>query len=137
MVKSMKLKTFEIGVIAVTAASLVFCAGFYLGRGHGRQVVVNVQPEEAQVFSPSDNEEDDDQAQALDTNDEPAENGSININTASKEELMELPGIGEVLAGRIIEYREMNGPFTYTEEILSVKGIGEKLYDGMEEHIRV
>lgn len=49
----------------------------------------------------------------------------LNINTAGKEALTELPGIGEVLAGRIIAYREENGPFQAIEEITKVEGIGE------------
>ena len=49
----------------------------------------------------------------------------IDINAAGIEELDQLPGIGEVLAGRIIAYREANGPFESTEELLEVSGIGE------------
>ena len=49
----------------------------------------------------------------------------IDINTAGVEELDQLPGIGEVLAGRIIAYREEHGPFTSMEGLLEVSGIGE------------
>ena len=47
----------------------------------------------------------------------------VNINTAAQEELMTLPGIGEVRAAAIIAYREENGEFTEIEEIMNVKGI--------------
>lgn len=48
-----------------------------------------------------------------------------NINTADAEELMRLPGIGEVLAAAIVEYREANGPITDVRTLLEVPGIGE------------
>ncbi len=50
----------------------------------------------------------------------------ININTATQQQLMELPGIGEVLAQRIIDYRENVGPYSAVEQLLNVKGIGAK-----------
>ena len=53
----------------------------------------------------------------------------VNINTASKEELIGLNGIGEVLADRIIEYREANGGYKDVRELTNVKGIGEKLLE--------
>lgn len=60
----------------------------------------------------------------------------ININTASKEELTELDGIGEVLAERIIEYRNQH-KFTSIEEIQEVSGIGEKKFETIKDVITV
>lgn len=58
----------------------------------------------------------------------------VNINTSSKEELMTLPGIGDVLAERIIEYRE-NNPFKDIEDIKNVSGIGEKKFQDLKDLI--
>ncbi|QQY80441.1 competence protein ComEA [Keratinibaculum paraultunense] len=60
--------------------------------------------------------------------------GKININMCTKEELMSLPGIGEVLAGRILEYREQN-KFKNIEDIKNVSGIGEKKFESIKELI--
>lgn len=58
---------------------------------------------------------------------DPSQNsGLININTATQAELETLPGIGPVIAGRIIEYREAHGPFTSVIQLINVSGIGEK-----------
>lgn len=61
----------------------------------------------------------------------------ININTAVAPELETLPGIGPVLAGRIVEYREEVGRFSDTREIMEVSGIGEGKYGDIEELIAV
>ncbi|MBO8130687.1 MAG: helix-hairpin-helix domain-containing protein [Candidatus Marinimicrobia bacterium] len=50
----------------------------------------------------------------------------ININTAGIEELKKIPNVGEVIALRIIEYREKVGKFDSVEQLLEIKGIGEK-----------
>ena len=55
----------------------------------------------------------------------------IDINAASATELEELPGIGATKATAIIEYRQTHGPFTTAEELLSVKGIGQKTFDAL------
>ncbi len=62
---------------------------------------------------------------------------SININTATKEELMELPGIGESRALSIIAYREENGTFGSIEEIMLVSGIKEGAFAKIKAYIRV
>ena len=49
----------------------------------------------------------------------------LNVNTASREELTALPGIGEELAGRIAAYREEHGPFEAVEDLMNVPGIGQ------------
>lgn len=61
----------------------------------------------------------------------------ININTASQAELETLPGIGATTAQRIIEYREQNGPFVSTEDIINVAGIGSGTYERIKDLITV
>ena len=61
----------------------------------------------------------------------------VNINTATKDELMTLPGIGESKAEAIIKYRESNGPFQSTEDITNIPGIKEGVYNNIKEHIVV
>jgi competence protein ComEA len=61
----------------------------------------------------------------------------LDLNTATAEELTELPGIGEELARRIVAYREANGPFTSTEELLEVSGIGETRLAALEGRVTV
>lgn len=65
----------------------------------------------------------------------PERKDKININTASKGELESLPGIGPTLAQRIIEYREENGLFSSAEDLLNVKGIGEKKLEKIKDQI--
>ena len=61
----------------------------------------------------------------------------ININTASKEELMTLTGIGEAKAGVIIEYRDQNGGFKSVDELTEVGGIGEKTLNKFKDKIDI
>ena len=63
---------------------------------------------------------------------ESATKGLTNINSADKIELMELPGIGEVMAEKIIRYREENGPFGSIEDLQNVPGIGSKKFDELK-----
>lgn len=63
--------------------------------------------------------------------------GVININTASAEELTQLKGIGEVIAGRIVDYRNENGAFSSIEDIMNVSGIGEKKFEAIRDNISV
>lgn len=59
----------------------------------------------------------------------------ISINTATYEDLITLPGIGDKTAKKIIEYRTINNGFKYLEELMNVSGIGEKKYEKLKEYI--
>ena len=61
----------------------------------------------------------------------------LNINTATVDELTLLPGIGEVLAERIVAYRIAHGPYTSIEELTNVTGIGSKTLDSIREYITI
>ena len=70
-------------------------------------------------------------------NQEEAKELKVNINTATKDELMNLPNIGESKALAIIEYREKNGLFTSIDDIKNVSGIGDKLFEAIKENISI
>lgn len=59
----------------------------------------------------------------------------ININIADKDLLITIPGIGEKRAEDIIAYREENGGFQTTEDIMKIKGIGEKTFESIKDFI--
>jgi len=66
-----------------------------------------------------------------------APTGKVNINTATASQLSELPGVGEKLAARIIEFRQKQGPFKSTQELMNVKGIGEKNLQKLQPYLTV
>lgn len=61
----------------------------------------------------------------------------LDLNIATAEELIRLPGIGEVMAKRIIDYRERHGAFRRSEEIIIIEGFSEKKYRAIAEMICV
>lgn len=67
----------------------------------------------------------------------PAGEEKVNINTAMLEELISLPGIGPVYGQRIIDYRNRNGPFGSADELINIKGIGEKRLERLKDLIEL
>jgi competence protein ComEA len=63
--------------------------------------------------------------------------GLVNVNSAIATELEELPGIGEVIAQRIIDYRTENGPFATVDELVDVSGIGDAILESIRELVTV
>jgi competence protein ComEA len=61
----------------------------------------------------------------------------VNLNTATVTELMQLPKVGQKTAERIVAFRKQNGGFRRTEELLSVKGIGEKGFKQLQPYLNV
>ena len=66
-----------------------------------------------------------------------APRGKLNINRASKSQFDSLPGIGPVLASRIIAYRTKNGPFTSVDDLQKVSGIGGSKFDDIKDLLRI
>lgn len=141
--------------VLITLGVLLFCAGFYCRDAMTRDVIVVEQtgdaaePADDTTPEPSKIQETPaDAVRAMDlaeftTAEEPveesaiAEEGPIDLNTATQAELEQLPGIGPVLAQRIIEYREESGGFLAVEEVLNINGIGEKRFDAIKDLVKV
>ncbi len=116
-------------LLAVCAVS--FCGGFFTKSAvsSGKSASYTVLTAEEASASPALPQE------ALDPDETP--DVYIDINTAGIEELSELNGIGEKLAERIIEYRELNGPFIHRYDIMNVSGIGSGIYEKIKNNIYV
>ena len=61
----------------------------------------------------------------------------VNLNTASAMQIAELPGIGVKTAELIVQYREKNGPFKKIEELMNVRGVGEKNFHKLKDQVSV
>jgi len=66
-----------------------------------------------------------------------AATGTINLNSASAEQIALLPRVGLKLAERVVAYRKTNGPFKKVEDLMEVKGVGEKLFVVLRPHLTV
>lgn len=117
--------------IIITAAFILLSIGYYYGLARTESTYVTV---EKQVSNDAVMQGGDDFAPKAET-----ENitEKTDINKASTEELAGLPGIGDVLAGRIIDYREENGEFENIENIMDISGIGEGIFNRVKDLITV
>ena len=61
----------------------------------------------------------------------------VNVNTADAKQLSLLPRIGLAVAQRVVDYRKQNGPFKSTDELMLVRGIGEKLYAQLKPYVAI
>lgn len=105
-------------LLALTVLFAVFAGGFFLGRNYRQADVLLSKPnsQSETLYLP--------EAEDI-TQSPPAE--KVNINTADTKTLETLPGIGPVIAGRIIAYREEKGPFPSPAALIRVEGVGEQL----------
>ena len=109
------MKKSQFAFLAVTAVFLCILLGIFIGRNT------------VGFFSLAADEATAAQTQA---------DGRIDINTATHAQLTLLPGIGDTLADRIIEYRTQNGPFNSIAELLQVEGIGATKLEGIQDYIK-
>ena len=115
----------------VTALFVGFTLGLFVGRNTGSGTVtlaVSPQMQTAPTTAAT---------AAAETVPEETVSFPVNINTADADTLTALPGIGQVLAERILAYRQQNGSFRAVEEIMKVEGIGEKKAEAILELITV
>ncbi len=111
-------------LIGITAAFLCMLLGIFIGRNYLSGTNLNIQDGQTPPTSPTEQSE-------------PLGDGRIDINTANAAQLDMLPGVGSVIAQRIIDYREKNGPFATIEDIKNVSGIGERKFEQIKEYIKV
>ena len=130
----MKLAKSEKAALLVLAGCLLFTAGFLVGKSTVRAAVrIESSLDAAPVQSGGSLPEEENPA-----TEEPVQNAAaVNINTATAEELTALPGIGTVLAERIVAYRTEHGLFGCREDICRVAGIGSQIYEEIENLICV
>jgi len=162
----MKLRRLEFVVIGVTLAFACFIGGFFSGRSWSAVNVISVAAQSEDTYStevvlqgvPDNHATGDSNTDIIATPavTEPVQHdstqpvstpeatgaprsgdGRININLASQSELTDLPGIGNVLASRIVDHRRQHGDFERIEDIRNVSGIGEKRYEAIQDKITV
>ncbi|NLA86693.1 MAG: helix-hairpin-helix domain-containing protein, partial [Clostridiales bacterium] len=125
-----QMKKHETVILLCTAASVIFVLGFWSGRKTSSgNIEIHAETLAEQTHAAS-------ATAALPATDS-AKGQPVNINKATAEELTTLDGIGEVLAGRIIAYREKHGAFKTIAELMNVQGIAEKKYDAIKDYIIV
>ncbi len=127
-----KLSWYEKVILALGLAFLLLAGGYRLGgEGQGRPYQVSVtradQPAAEDPLPTADSSRPDSLL----------EGERINVNTAGYYDLMRLPGIGEKRARAILDWREEHGGFSAPEQLLEIRGIGEKILEGLLPYIEL
>lgn len=130
----MKHRKTDVVLLVLTLMFTAFLAGYFVGRNHsGSELVVetlqaDTATSQTQATVPDKTPSQPDPSDGQDR---------INLNTATVEELMTLPGIGEVRAQAIVDYRTEIGAFVSVDQLQDVSGIGKKTLDKIRDYITV
>ncbi len=108
-------------LIYITSAFLCILLGIYIGRNTISAVWLNNQKNQQSVSNKTTTQT----------------QGKLNINTATVEQLQDIPGIGKTTAQNIIDYRQKNGPFQSAADLLNVKGIGQTRLNELLDYVYV
>ena len=121
-----RLAAFVIPALALLACGVMLGIFIMQTRTAGTISVQRAAPDEPEEAVQTDMEEPSDAA-----------DDRLDLNTATAAELQELPGIGEVIAQRIIDYRDLCGRFLDPEQLMEVDGIGEAKYEKIRDLVTV
>lgn len=110
-------------LIGITIVFVCLVVGIFIGRNlTGSYLRLDNAPDSGNLDS---------------TQQEQKNDGRIDLNTATQEQLQLLPGIGEVTAQKILDYRTEHGGFTCIEDLMNISGIGEKKFEQMKPYVKV
>ena len=132
-------------LVLITCIFAAFVFGFFAGRNLNRTPVqirtISPAPETAFASAEDTAATETETASTESSDSASSENASvsfpININTATSAQLENLPGIGPVIAQRIVDYRNANGPFASTGQLINVSGIGETRLAAIWDYITI
>ena len=129
----MQKKRVDPALVLWSAAILLFAGAFFLGRATVRGPVLETQHAASGGAAQSEwrSRIEEKAASAAEAS------GRVCLNTATREELLALPGVGEKTAERILAYRDTYGKFVTVEQLLDVEGIGEGLLEKLRPYVYV